>query len=91
MGIAYVAQEGEADDDDEFEIWPENWETFSIFMRMQRRWVRGAMGGEYLRLDDQAILAQFEIYQVKKKQRAGIMDDLLAMEEAALEVLNAEK
>lgn len=47
------------------------------------------MGG-YHRLDDAAIHAQFEIYNVKKKKRAGIYDDLLIMEAAALEILNAE-
>lgn len=59
-------------------------------MQLQRRWVIDERG-DLLRLDDQAILAQFEIYRVKPKRRAQIMDGLLAMEQAALETINRGK
>lgn len=83
------AATGGGSDETPFEIWPENWTTFGWFMRLQRRWVRGAMGG-FIRLDDAAIQSQFDIYNVKRKQRPRLFDDLLIMETAALEILNAE-
>ena len=75
------------DDAEPFGVWPKNWETVAWFMRLQRRWVVGQMGG-YIRLDDQAIHAQMALAGVKKKRRASIMDGLLVMEAAALEILN---
>lgn len=59
-------------------------------MKLQRRWFIDGKGN-LLRLDDQAILSQFEIYRVKSRRRAEIMDGLLAMEYAALETLNRGK
>lgn len=55
---------------------------------MQRRWVVDGMSGQYRRLDDQALLAQMELRSVKKKRRAELLDQLMVMESAALEVLN---
>jgi len=46
------------------------------------------MSGQYRRLDDQALLAQMELRSVKKKRRAELLDQLMVMESAALEVLN---
>jgi hypothetical protein len=60
-------------------------------MRLQRRWVRDDFNGKFVRLDDLVIQAHFEIYRVKEKRRADLMGDLLAMEEAAIEVLNSER
>ncbi len=57
------------------------------FCRLERRWVRGVMG-ELLRLDDHAISALYDIYQVKRKKRQEIHRGLLVMEEAVIEVLN---
>lgn len=57
---------------------------------MNRRWIFNSMSGQRIRLDDQAIQAQFEIFGVKRKKRRKLMDDLLAMEEAALEAFPAK-
>ena len=89
MGMAYVAPEGEADGDD-FEVWEENWESVIWFLRMSRRWVFSPMDGSRIRLDDQAVMLQLKLQVSKKSKRQKIMDDLLAMEDAALEVLTRE-
>jgi len=57
---------------------------------MQRRWIVGAWGG-YQRLDDQAIVAQMRARGIKKKKRIELLDGLLIMEAAALEILNRDK
>jgi len=58
---------------------------------MQRRWIFNAFTGHRVRLDDQAVMGQLKLYVAKKSKRQKIMDDLLAMEAAALEVLNREQ
>lgn len=67
---------------------PDNLEAVEWFLRLRRRWVTSEMGGAYLRLDDQAIHAQMEMRGVKPKRRARLLDELMTMEEAALEKLN---
>lgn len=70
-----------------FEIWPENWDIATTFLRLERRWILAPMGG-YRCLDDAAMLSQFEIFQVSRKNRSAIYEGLMVMESAALEVLN---
>lgn len=71
-----------------FGVMPDNWESVGWFMLMQRRWQVSEMSGQYRRLDDGALLAQMELRGVKKKHRARLLDELMTMESAALEVLN---
>ncbi len=71
-------------------MWEENWEILTWFLRLERRWVVGMMGG-LLRIDDSAILAQFEIYCVKHRLRKNIHRGLMIMESAAIEVINGGK
>jgi hypothetical protein len=78
------------DDGEDFEVWEQNWEILNWFLKMERRWIFDPMYGKRVRLDDQAVAAQLKIYGVKKAKRKIIMDDLLAMETAALEVLNRD-
>lgn len=72
------------DEQYDFELYEENLESWNWFMRLGRRWIF-SQSGQRIRLDDQAIHAQFEIFGVKQKKRRQLMDDLLAMEAAALE------
>lgn len=55
---------------------------------MQRRWVISDMSGQRIRFDDQAIEAQMRLRGIKKQHRARLLDELMTMESAALEVLN---
>ena len=80
-----------SEDEDDFELWEENLESYNWFVKLSRRWVFNQFDGSRIRLDDVAIQVQFEIYGLKKSKRKTIMDDLLAMEFAALEVLNAKE
>ena len=71
-----------------FGIFPDNGEAIGWFMLMQRRWVVDGMSGHHQRLDEGALLAQMELRRVKKNHRAALLDQLMVMESAALEVLN---
>lgn len=70
---------------DALEIWPENVETVSAFLRLQTQWVLGAMGG-VVGLNYQAVEALFNILGIEK--RLEVFDGLQVMERAALAVLN---
>lgn len=48
------------------------------------------MDGKRIRLDDLAVLARLKLAGVKKSKRRIIMEDLLAMEDAVLEVQSCE-
>ncbi len=74
---------------DRCEVWEENWEVLTWFLRLERRWIVGAMGG-LLRFDDAAILSQLEIYGIKRKKRQQIHRGLMIMEGAAIEVINGQ-
>lgn len=80
----------EPEEPEHFGVYPDNQEVIGWFLLMQRRWQ--VSEGHYLRLDDAALLAQMELRGVKKKHRTRLLDELMTMESAALEVLNkAEK
>lgn len=88
-GIAAPPPEAEPDEDD-FEVWPEVWESCTWFIKLQRRWIFNAYTGHRVRLDDQVVMSRLKLAGIKKEKRQIIMDDLLAMESAALEILNRE-
>lgn len=74
--------------DDRLEIWPENVDTVSIFLRLSTQWVVGGMGG-IVGLNYQAVEAVFNILDIE--DRAEIFAGLQIMERAALAVVNARK
>lgn len=75
---------------DDFEVWEENWESLFWFLKLGRRWIFNPMDGRRIRLDDGAVMVQLKLHVAKKAKLKIIMDDLLEMEAAALEVLNRE-
>lgn len=80
--------QAEPEEPEPFGVMRENAEACEWFMLMQRRWLVSEMSGRYLRFDDQAIKSQMKLRGVKKKHRAALLDQLMVMESAALEVLN---
>lgn len=71
-----------------FGIYPENADACEWFLRMERRWVIAEMSGRHVRFDDHALESQMKLRGIKKKHRAELLDQLMVMESAALEVLN---
>lgn len=87
-GIAAPPPEAEPDEED-FEVWPEVWESCIWFLKLQRRWVFNNFTGKRIRLDDEVAMSRLKLAGIKRKTRAIIMDDLLVMEAAVLEVFKS--
>jgi hypothetical protein len=78
--------EVELPEDQGFQVWPENWDTVEMFLRLQTQW-RIGMGGP-IGLDYSAVEWLLRLYEVKD-QRA-LLEDLQIMEGAALAAMNRE-
>lgn len=73
--------------DNLFGVWEENAETVVMFMRLQTQW--RVTDGVFLGLNYQSAEFLFKIHSVA--DAAAMMNDLQAMEMAALQVLNKRK
>lgn len=80
------AAKGQANDG-LFEVWEDNLEAVTMFMRLQTQWT--VVNTTFIGLNYQSIDFLFRIYQVQNPSE--MMDDLRAMEVAALSVLNQSK
>lgn len=78
---------GVQNDSECFEVYPENWEAFQVFMSASTQW-RWTGGMQSMRdgLDYQALDLPFMAVGVKKKRRIAVFKSLQVMERAALEV-----
>lgn len=73
---------------EDFEVWPENWEAVQLFLRVQTQWKIGAFGG-FMGLDYSGVEAAFRMMKVPNTEE--MFDTIQAMEIAALPVLNKSK
>lgn len=72
---------------DEFEIWEENTDALMMFLKLQTQW--HVIEGGFIGLNYQSVQFLFTIGAVANQ--AEMMNDLQAMEMAALQVLNKRK
>lgn len=79
------AMAGQSDTD--FGVWPENADILVMFMRLQTQW--NVIPGGFIGLNYQSAEFLFRIHNVPNV--AEMMDDLQAMEIAALQVMNQRK
>lgn len=70
-----------------FGVWEDNAETVMMFMRLQTQW--NVIAGAFIGLNYQSAEFLFKIHGVADE--ATMMDDLQAMEVAALQVMNKRK
>ena len=68
-------------------VFPENWQTVELFLRLQTQWQ--FVNGCFLGLQYTAVDALMRILRIKN--RAEVFQDLQVMELAALRVLNEKK
>ena len=83
--IASQQPEGEAADDaaaGPFEVWPENWPTVSLFLRLQTQWMRDEQRRP-LGMRHEAMQAAMAMMKLDDTPR--LYDELVQMEQAALE------
>ena len=79
----------EAEDEDEaFEVWPENWETVQVFVALGTCWRVDGFNGRWLGLDRTQIDSTLRLMRVPIARRREVFEDLLVMEAAALPVIN---
>jgi hypothetical protein len=69
---------------EDFEVLAENWETLSLFLRMGTQWT--ASNGVVLGMNYQSLEFLFRAFQVI--DHAKTLDDIQAMESAAVAVMN---
>lgn len=74
-------------DDSLFGVWDDNAEAVMMFMRLQTQW--NVIAGAFIGLNYQSAAFLFKIHSVANE--AEMMDDLQAMEVAALQVMNKRK
>lgn len=79
--------EGDAHEDG-FAVWPENWKTLRIFLSVARCFRQDGMSGQYAAIPRADIESTLTMFNVRRSQRLAMLGNLLAMESAALEVLN---
>lgn len=68
---------------DEFEIWPDNWQTVEVFISMGTQWRTGMVGPTGL---DYGVLSDvMRLRGVPKAERAEVFDWIRMMEGEALD------
>ena len=72
--------------DDDFEVWDENWEAVMMFLRMQTQWTTSMAG--YVGLKYEVLLGSgglFDLYNVE--DRRDVLERLQVLEATALSEL----
>ena len=72
--------------DDDFEVWEENWEAVMMFLRMQTQWTTSMAG--YVGLKYEVLLGSgglFDLYNVE--DRRDVLERLQVLEATALSEL----
>ncbi len=64
------------------EIWPENWQAFSLFADMSTQWREGMNGPTGL--DYTALMSLMNEMDLSRAERREMFDDIRVMERAAL-------
>lgn len=72
-------------DKQEFEVWPDNWQAFSLFARMTTQWRVGMGGPTGLCYD--VLLALMDRMHLSEEEHDQLFEDILVMERAALDVI----
>lgn len=71
---------------EEFEIYPDNAQSYRVFMGMSTQWRwTGGMVPQRIGLDYNALTMPFEAAGVRKKDRCKVFADLQLMEHAAID------
>ncbi len=75
-------------EDEYFAIWPENWKTLQIFLSLGSRLAVDGFSGRYSGIPRADIESTLNMSNIRPTKRREILQNLIAMESTALEVLN---
>ncbi|MBP9100579.1 MAG: DUF1799 domain-containing protein [Nitrosomonas sp.] len=81
-------EDDEAESDEYFAVFSENWKTVRIFLSLSNCWAVDGMSGRFSGIHRTDIQGTLVMFNVRPCKRRAILHDLIAMESAALEVLN---
>ena len=84
--IIAAAQSQLIGEDDDCEVWPENWQSVTLFLALSTQW-NVSPAGSALGINYVSIESIMRIFSIKKKKRMTMFDDIRLMELAALSVL----
>lgn len=73
---------------DVFAVWPENWPTVSVFIKLRNCWRIDGFTGHCFGLDRPSIESTIKMMRIKKGKRPEILEKLIIMENEALPILN---
>lgn len=79
----------DVEDNSDQEVWKENWTAFLIFMEIRTQWRVGMNG--FTGLDYNVIIAPggiFDMFDIPKKKRLSLLDDIKVMEDEALKQMS---
>ena len=71
---------------DDFELWRENERTLQVFIGLRSQWSIVQQGIQGLR--QEAIESALRVRRIPTRERETMLDDLLAMSDAAVEIMN---
>lgn len=77
----------EPEPEKDFEVWQENWDVVSLFLRCQTQW-RTSVGG-VTGFDYASVVSIAKLYEYK--DLPSVIEDLQIMEIAAMAEMNKEK
>lgn len=69
----------------DYEVWPENWDSVLMFVRVQTQWRTSGQGG-VIGLDYNVVLGLLPLYAVPEP--AQLVEDIRVMESRAVELIN---
>lgn len=82
----FLAGLAAAQADKTFEIWPENWQAFTLFCRLQTQWRVGMSGPSGL--DYTTVLALMDRMKLSEEDHDELFSDIQTLERAALEAMS---
>jgi hypothetical protein len=81
---------GDDDYEDAYEVWPENWPSWALFVEMSGQWRIGGMGTRYA-LDYTAAFLRMERLRLDDATWETMFADLRLIERTVLEVMSKTK
>lgn len=77
---------------DVVEVWPENWESFTLFSSLSTQWVVavGVSAARRIGLNYPAAESVMRMMNIPRKRQSALLGDLRVMERAALKVWNKD-
>lgn len=86
----FIGESKPVQQEQDFEIWQENWQTFIFFEALSTQWkiISGMGGAQVIGLDYPAIETMMRIKNIPRKTQAPLFLQLQIMEREALDVMN---